>query len=111
MRIFLPRRSACSSTATRRPRLPASMAHIRPAAPPPRMSASKEWVIFQLRIVINSSFPQGLKPTFIVELYAALKRRSCTLPLASVKRLHIKQAQARQVVFFQKALVDVLFLE
>src|SRR5271163_3462061 len=45
---------------------------------------------FQLRIVINSSFPQGLKPTFIVELYAALKRRSCTLPLASVKRLHIK---------------------
>src|SRR5208283_6101591 len=35
MRIFLPMRSACSRTATRRPRLPASMAHNRPAAPPP----------------------------------------------------------------------------
>src|SRR5580698_7572420 len=42
MRIFLPQRSARSSTATLRPRLPASMAHIRPAAPPPMMSASKE---------------------------------------------------------------------
>src|SRR6202050_3462851 len=41
IRIFLPQRSACSSTATRRPRLPASMAHIRPAAPPPRTITSK----------------------------------------------------------------------
>src|SRR5271154_3486009 len=41
IRIFLPQRSACSSTATRRPRLPASMAHMRPAAPPPRMITSK----------------------------------------------------------------------
>src|SRR5262249_48931516 len=41
MRIFLPMRSACSSTATRRPRLPASMAHISPAAPPPRTMTSK----------------------------------------------------------------------
>src|ERR1017187_7781696 len=45
MRIFLPMRSACSSTATRRPRLPASMAHIRPAAPPPRTITSKVCLI------------------------------------------------------------------
>src|ERR1700758_3405098 len=42
MRIFLPMRSACSRTATRRPRLPASMAQKRPAAPAPRMRTSKE---------------------------------------------------------------------
>jgi len=36
-RTFFPRRSARSRTATRRPRLPASMAHINPAAPPPRI--------------------------------------------------------------------------
>src|ERR1700691_1746974 len=41
IRIFLPQRSECSSTATRRPRLPASMAHMRPAAPPPRIRTSK----------------------------------------------------------------------
>src|ERR1700674_4693642 len=40
IRIFLPIRSACSSTATRRPRLPASMAQSSPAAPPPRTKAS-----------------------------------------------------------------------
>src|SRR5580700_8682321 len=72
MRIFLPRRSARSSTATRRPRLPASMAHINPAAPPPRMSASREWVI---------------------------------------TGSHVEQAEARQAVFIQKALVDVLLLQ
>src|ERR1039458_1018505 len=43
MRIFLPMRSACSRTATRRPRLPASIAHINPAAPAPRIMASKVW--------------------------------------------------------------------
>jgi len=36
---LLPMRSACSMTRTRLPRLPASMAHIRPAAPAPRMMA------------------------------------------------------------------------
>src|ERR1043166_4956821 len=41
IRIFLPTRSLRSSTTTRRPRLPASMAHIRPAAPAPRTIASK----------------------------------------------------------------------
>ncbi len=40
MRIFSPARSASSSTATRRPRLPASIAHISPAAPAPRIRAS-----------------------------------------------------------------------
>src|SRR5437588_1607490 len=44
IRIFLPRRSACSITATRRPRLPASMAHISPAAPPPMTIASNVWL-------------------------------------------------------------------
>src|SRR6266849_2292674 len=33
--IFFPTRSACSSTRTRRPRLPASIAQRRPAAPAP----------------------------------------------------------------------------
>src|SRR5579884_3287308 len=40
IKIFLPMRPARSSTATRRPRLPASMAQNRPAAPPPRMTTS-----------------------------------------------------------------------
>src|SRR5579862_482118 len=40
IRIFFPARSARSSSATRRPRLPASMAHISPAAPAPRIKAS-----------------------------------------------------------------------
>jgi predicted HD phosphohydrolase len=40
---------------------------------------------FQSWIVINSSFPQALKPTFIADLYAALKRRSSTSLRASVK--------------------------
>src|ERR1700730_5239550 len=44
MRIFFPTRVACSTTATRRPRLPASIAHIRPAAPPPRIKTSNEWI-------------------------------------------------------------------
>src|SRR5215471_17414901 len=44
IRIFLPNLSARSRTATRRPRFPASIAHINPAAPPPRISASNEWV-------------------------------------------------------------------
>src|SRR5260370_17898801 len=44
MRIFLPNRVACSMIPTRRPRLPASIAHIRPAAPPPRIKTSNEWI-------------------------------------------------------------------
>src|SRR5258705_1707659 len=40
MRIFSPSSSAWSSNNTRRPRLPASMAHIIPAAPAPMMTTS-----------------------------------------------------------------------
>jgi len=41
IKIFFPIRSARSRTATRRPRLPASIAQSRPAAPAPRIKASK----------------------------------------------------------------------
>ena len=41
---FFPIEFECSKTATRRPRLPASTAHIRPAAPPPTMITSKDWL-------------------------------------------------------------------
>src|SRR5213080_3863148 len=37
-------RPARSSTATRFPRLPASIAHIKPAAPPPRMITSNSFL-------------------------------------------------------------------
>ena len=40
IKIFLPMRSARSNSRTRLPRFPASMAHIRPAAPAPRMMTS-----------------------------------------------------------------------
>src|ERR1035438_4853668 len=40
MRIFLPGLSARSRTRTRHPRRPAWMAHMRPAAPAPRMRTS-----------------------------------------------------------------------
>src|SRR5690348_1350012 len=45
IRIFLPIRSARSITPTRLPRLPASIAHISPAAPAPRISTSNLWVM------------------------------------------------------------------
>src|SRR5712664_1295623 len=50
IRIFLPMCSACSSTATCRPRLPASMAQKSPAAPPPRMTTSNLWIIFARKL-------------------------------------------------------------
>src|ERR1022692_3459513 len=40
IRILRAIRGLCSSTTTRRPRLPASMAHISPAAPAPTTTAS-----------------------------------------------------------------------
>src|SRR6266852_1411997 len=43
IKIFLPGRSARSRTATRRPRFPASIAHIKPAAPAPKTMASNLW--------------------------------------------------------------------
>src|ERR1700739_1366044 len=45
IRIFFPTRSARSSTATRRPRLPASAAQKRPAAPAPTTTTSKRRLI------------------------------------------------------------------
>src|SRR6267378_2946380 len=39
--IFLPTRSECSKTKTLRPRLPASIAQNRPAAPPPMTMTSR----------------------------------------------------------------------
>src|ERR1700746_3290272 len=45
IRIFFPTRSARSSTATRRPRLPASAGQKRPAAPAPRTTTSKRRLI------------------------------------------------------------------
>src|SRR5579871_525112 len=42
IRIFLPICQLCSTTTTRRPRLPASMAHIKPAAPAPITSTSTQ---------------------------------------------------------------------
>ena len=38
--VFLPTLLARSSSSTRRPRLPALIAHINPAAPPPTMTTS-----------------------------------------------------------------------
>src|SRR6266849_5916858 len=51
--IFLPTRSARSSTATRRPRLPASIAHISPAAPAPRMIPSKRDCVMVLAMMVE----------------------------------------------------------
>src|ERR1019366_6957796 len=72
MRIFLPGRSACSRTRVRRPRRPASIAHMRPAAPAPRMRTStsvicllsaKKSLILQrhcaLMILISSASAKG----------------------------------------------------
>lgn len=42
---LFPGRSARSRTATRRPRLPASIAHISPAAPAPRTTTSYLWIM------------------------------------------------------------------
>jgi hypothetical protein len=40
IRIFSPMLALCSSNTTDRPRFPASMAHIRPAAPAPTIMTS-----------------------------------------------------------------------
>src|SRR5271166_313442 len=48
MSIFLPMRSAHSSTATRRPRRPAERAQSSPAAPPPNTIASKDCFTLQV---------------------------------------------------------------
>src|SRR5262249_33173997 len=48
IRIFLPTFPPRSSTPTRRPRFPASIAHISPAAPAPKISTSNFLFIFSL---------------------------------------------------------------
>src|SRR5208282_16940 len=106
MSIFFPRRSARSRMATRRPRFPASMAHIRPAAPPPRMSASN--------LCIAEKRTSAAKAASILLLLAA---RLEAAPFQSCAEIfpsrsdHVEQTQARQAVLLQQALVDVLLLE
>src|SRR5579862_9581029 len=78
------------------------MAHIRPAAPPPRMTASNAWVTVD-------RVPQGESPALF--LY---RRRDAESPLHAsllLRELHVKQAQARQSVFFQQAFVNILLLQ
>src|ERR1700676_2376775 len=53
IRIFLPMRSARSITAARRPRLPASIAQISPAAPAPTITVSNASVMEGLHSVSN----------------------------------------------------------
>src|SRR5712671_3525949 len=54
IRIFLPARSARSSTATRRPRFPASAAQNSPAAPAPKTTTSNR------RLIVESALSQVL---------------------------------------------------
>src|SRR3546814_3070920 len=49
IRIFLPGLLACSTTSTRRPRRPAVIAHISPAAPAPITTASNASAIASVR--------------------------------------------------------------
>src|SRR5229473_2254547 len=55
IRIFFPIRSACSCTATRRPRLPASIAQRSPAAPPPSTRASKLRIKSESHLIRNQT--------------------------------------------------------
>src|SRR5262249_26716577 len=55
MRIFFPIFSALSSTATRRPRFPASIAHINPAAPAPNIIASNFRLIVEAIVSASRS--------------------------------------------------------
>src|SRR6186997_3064844 len=49
MAIFLPTRSLCSRSMTRRPRLPASIAQNNPAAPPPMTITSSALFTIELQ--------------------------------------------------------------
>src|SRR6267143_1337984 len=61
IRIFLPAVSFRSSTTTDRPRLPASMAHIRPAAPAPIITTS--WVTRRSYMMFRSKQGGGRMPS------------------------------------------------
>src|SRR6476661_725665 len=75
MRIFFPSRSACSRTATRRPRLPASMAHISPAAPPPRIRASNVWTKGFANLMALDVVEQSHEAKIHVQLLMAMEQR------------------------------------
>src|SRR5215467_2163341 len=65
IRIFFPGRSERSSTATRRPRFPASAAQKRPAAPAPRTITSNRRLMssrYCLRFARQTAFPEHLRP-------------------------------------------------
>ena len=74
MRFCFPRRSARSRTATRRPRLPASMAHISPAAPPPRIRASNVWTKGFANLPALDVIEQSHKAKIHVQLLMAVKQ-------------------------------------
>src|SRR3954452_24582695 len=57
MRILRPISALCSTTTTRRPRLLASTAHMRPAAPAPIITTSKAAA---LPICVGCAFQTGL---------------------------------------------------
>src|SRR5262244_2255844 len=68
MRIFFPIFSACSITATRRPRFPASIAHSNPAAPAPNTIASNFRLITEPIVSVSrpawSPFPLGVNLSY-----------------------------------------------
>jgi tryptophan synthase alpha chain len=75
IRIFFPIFSALSMTATRRPRFPASTAHINPAAPPPSTTASNFLLIVShdsLKFRAGSSWQ--IEPGVVVS--SGLRRRA-----------------------------------
>src|SRR5882724_11447804 len=86
MRIFFPGRSARSSTATRRPRLPASIAHSSPTAPAPRIRASHFWgmeVIGQRKYTVPARI---VSPRYRTRANATARQPSFTLALSTRRR-------------------------
>src|SRR5690554_2951255 len=57
MRIFLPTLLALSSTSTRRPRAPATAAHISPAAPAPMITTSNSRLVWGSAVMGAYSTP------------------------------------------------------
>src|SRR5215472_3717621 len=60
IRILRPICGLCSTTTTRRPRLPASMAHIKPAAPAPITNTSTEIPGIPAIVAEHSAKPGGI---------------------------------------------------
>src|SRR5262249_12404762 len=78
IRIFFATRSALSSTTTRRPRFPASIAHINPVAPPPKITTSNR------RLTKPNHPPQFRSPT---TLHLTLHCRFWTFPQSRLEQL------------------------